>query len=132
MPLPLLPEQAAIELSFEEELTEELGTIDFAAELPENATPGQMDKAAPAFLKYMLQAGADGGFKDGLSAVTDEDGNPPSQDNNWLFDNDAEEFRGQFVNKRETGDRVFSFVIARNGDEWDRTISPVSGFDNEE
>lgn len=131
MPLPLLPEQAAIEASFEEELTSELGSIDFAAELPENATPEQVDKAAPAFLKYMLQAGADGGFKDSISEITSEDGDPPSEANNWLFDIDEEAFKGRFVDARPEGDRGFSFVIARNGDDWDRTISNVSGMDDE-
>lgn len=132
MPLPLTPEQTAIEASFEECLIEELGAIDFAEELPESATPEQLDKAAPALLKFMLTSGADGGFKDGIGAITDEDGNPPSQDNNWLYDPDEEEYRGQFVNEREGGDRVFSFVISKNGDDWERVIRPVSGFDDED
>ncbi len=129
--LPLTPEQAQIEASFEEQLIEELGSIDLAEKLPENATPERMDKAAPAFLKYMLTSGAEGGYKDGIDEILSEDDEPPSQENNWLFDVDEEAFKGKFIDNRPDGDRAFSFVISKDGDEWARTISNISGIDSE-
>lgn len=129
MPLPLLPEQASIEASFEEQLSQELGSIDFADALPGNATPEQMDKAAPALIRYLLSSGSDGGFKDGIDVIQDEDGNPPSQENNWLFDADEDAFKGQFIDRRPEGDRIFQFTIERDGDEWMRSFSVVSGIE---
>jgi hypothetical protein len=136
MTLPRIPESAIdltaeqiaeIEASFEEQLVEDLGSIDFADQLPEHATPAQLDKAVPALLRYMLQAGADGGFKDGIDQITDEAGKPPAEANNWLMNEDGSVMSGRFIDRRPEGDRVFKFTMTRKGDEWERVFSPISG-----
>ena len=126
MPLPLLPEQAEIEANFDEQFVTELGQIDFAEALPDSTTPEQLDKAAPAMLRYLLQSG-DNGYKDGVDEISDDAGNPPSQANNWLWDSDLNGWKGKFTDRRAGGDRVFSFEITKNGDGWDRSFVPISG-----
>lgn len=122
IPEGLAPEQRRIEVDIALQLTEELESLDFAEDLPTDATPEQMTKVAPALLRYMLSSG-EKGYKDGIDGFDPE----PSQDNNWLYDAEAEEYRGQFIDRRPTGDRVFAFTITRDGDEWTRSITAVSG-----
>ena len=123
--LPLLPEQASIEASFEEQLSEELGSLDFAEALPETTTPEQRDKLFPAMLRFLLQSG-DRGYKDGVDKFNPE----PSEANNWLYDADEEAFVGQFIDMRPGADRVFEFRIERNGDEWVRSFQPIAGVED--
>ncbi len=122
MTLPLLPEQAELEQSFEAQFAEELGNLEFAESLPEDATPEQMDKIAPALIRFLLQSG-DKGYKDSVSHLEPQ----PKQENNWLYDDETEAFKGNFVDVRPGNDRVFSFEISREGDEWVRSFQPVSG-----
>ncbi|HEY9644315.1 MAG TPA: hypothetical protein V6C57_27725 [Coleofasciculaceae cyanobacterium] len=110
-----------IERSFELELVNAIG-LDYAAELPESATPEQMDKLAPAFLKFILQSG-DRGFKDGVDGFIV----PPSSKNNWLYNADEDAFVGQFYDQRPNVRRVFSFKIERTGDGWESNVQAVSG-----
>jgi hypothetical protein len=127
MTLPLLPEQAALEQEFEAQFAEELGAIDFAEELPDQASPEQMDKIAPALIRFLLQSG-EKGYKDGVDEITDDDGNPPSKENDWLRMEDG--WSGRFVDRRPGRDRVFQFVIERDGDGWVRSFSPISGVED--
>jgi hypothetical protein len=129
MSLPLLPEQAALEQEFEAQFAEELGDVDFAESLPENASPEQMDKIAPALIRFLLQSG-EKGYKDGVDEISDAEGNPPSQANNWLYDQEQDLFSGQFTDRRPGRDRVFQFVIERDGDGWVRSFSPISGVED--
>lgn len=132
MPLPVVPvitdpaEIEQIELEIEAEFAEEMSAIslDFAEALPESLSPEQMDKVSVATLRYLIQAG-EGGYKDNPDSIEDEDGNPPSADNNWLWDDEAQEFRGRFIDTRPQGDRVFSFTIAKVGNGWRRNFSPL-------
>ncbi len=129
MSLPLLPEQVEIELSFEQELSESLGELDFAEALPESASPEQLNKIAPALIRYLLSSG-DRGYKDGIDSVTDEAGNPPSQDNNWLYDTDKNAYVGRFTDLQPGDDRVFAFRIERQGNEWVRSFQPIAGVED--
>lgn len=126
MPLPLLPEQAELEASFDEALTQELGALDFAAALPAKATPQQLNATSTAILKYLLQSG-DNGYKDGVDTITDAAGNPPGEANAWLYDAEDQAFSGRFVDRRDNGDRVFEFKITKDGDGWSRSFRPLSG-----
>jgi hypothetical protein len=129
MTLPLLPEQATLEQEFEAQFAEEMGAIDFAESLPENASPEQMDKIAPALIRFLLQSG-EKGYKDGVDEISDAEGNPPNQANNWLYDQEQDSFSGQFIDRRPGRDRVFQFVIEREGDGWVRSFSPISGVED--
>lgn len=103
------------------ELVEAIG-LNFAAELPENATPEQMARTAPALIKYILQEG-DKGYKGEVSALDPV----PSSDNAYLWDEDEEAFVGQFVDRRFPTERRFSFTISRDGENWSKNIQVVSG-----
>ena len=126
MPLPLLPEQAELEASFDEALTLELGALDFAAALPAKATPQQLNATSKAILRYLLQSG-DNGYKDGVDDVFDADGNDPSEANSWLYDAEAKEFSGLFVDWGDKSDRTFEFKITKDGAGWNRSFRPLSG-----
>jgi hypothetical protein len=125
MTLPLLPEQAAIEQEFVAQFAEEMGAIDFAESLPESATPEQMNRIAPALIRFLLQSG-DKGYKDSISHFEPQ----PSQKNNWLYDIETNAFEGKFVDVRPGTDRVFAFEIRKEGDEWIRSFQPISGVDD--
>lgn len=113
-----------IEQAIAVEFSESLGELDFADALPESLTPEQLDKVSISVIRYMLQAG-EGGYKDSLQDIYDEDKNPPSADNGWLWDEEAQEFRGLFGDLRPSGERLFSFVIAKGSNGWSRSFSPV-------
>ena len=119
-----LQADAAIALQFQEELE----LLDFAEALPESTTPEELDKAAPALLRYLLSSG-DRGYRDGIDAFDP----PPSEENNWLYDPDEETFEGRFIDRRPKIDRVFQFTIKRSGDDWVKSFRPISGdFDGED
>lgn len=124
MPLPLLPEQAQLESAIESQLVRSLGAVDFADELPENPTPEQLDKMIVPMLRYILQTG-EKGYKDGIDLITDENGKPPSIDNDWLRNGDG--FEGRFIDRRPDGDRVFSFVLESSGDNWTKSFQSITG-----
>ncbi|QZZ21130.1 hypothetical protein J5X98_01070 [Leptothermofonsia sichuanensis E412] len=67
--------------------------------MPESATPEQLNKVAPAMLRFLLSSG-EKGYKDGISSITDDAGNPPNQDNNWLFNPDEDAYIGRFADQR--------------------------------
>ena len=111
------------ERAIEAELVEAIG-LNFAAELPENATPAQMARTAPALIKYIIQEG-DKGYKGEITAFDPV----PSADNGYLWDEDEEAFVGEFVDRSRGGDRRFGFTISREGNGWSKNISVVSGVD---
>ncbi|NJR38541.1 MAG: hypothetical protein HC781_06440 [Leptolyngbyaceae cyanobacterium CSU_1_4] len=122
IPEGLTTAQTRVETDIALQLTEELESLNFAEELPESATPAQMDKLAPALLRYMLSSG-EKGYKDGV----DEFKPAPSEENNWLYNLETEAYEGQFIDRRPEGDRTFAFTITRDGDDWTRSITAVSG-----
>lgn len=130
LPLPAVPvisdpdEIEQIELDIETEFSESLGELDFAEALPESLTPEQLDKVSVSVLRYLLQAG-EGGYKDGVDEILSEDREPPSASNGWLWNPEEGEYRGVFVDRRPSGDRLFSFVVGRSGDKWARSFSPL-------
>lgn len=130
VPLPAVPvitdpdEIEQIELEIETEFSESLGELDFADALPESLTPEQLDKVSVSIIRYLLQSG-EGGYKDSVDNIYDDNKNPPSQDNGWLWDPEAEEYRGLFSDIRPSGERFFSFAITRNGKNWSRSFSPL-------
>lgn len=68
------------------------------------------------FLKKILATA----YKDGISRVTDEDGNPPNQDNNYLLDEKGEDFRGVFHDWDSTNSKTksFPFSISKKSGSW--------------
>ena len=113
-----LETEAAIALQFQEELE----SLDFAQALPESASPDELDRIAPAMIRYLLQSG--NGYVDGVDDFVER----PTRANNWLYDEEEQAFKGQFIDQRPgNADRVFSFTIKKQGDDWNRVFKPVSG-----
>lgn len=115
-----------IELAIDLELMDSLPELDFAEALPDLGSPEEFDKSAPSVLRYLLQTG-DKGYKDGIDAVIDAEGNPPSQENNWLYSPEAKAFQGRFVDQRPGSDRIFEFTIQMGTGDPIRTFRPISG-----
>jgi hypothetical protein len=127
-------DQEQIELSFQENLTSSLADVaDFAApkNLPDLSLE-QLDKAAIPLLRYLLQLGEKGGYKDPITSIVSEDDEPPSAENSYLFDFDKNEYRGKFIDRRPSGDRVFRFLLRETPQGWYREIQPISGVDDDE
>ena len=113
---------AKLDEVFAFQFQEELEEVDFAEALPESADPEELDRMAPALIRYLIQSG-DKGYKD----VVDRLEPVPNQSNNWLYDTEDEAFKGRFIDERPTRDRVFSFVIKKRGNDWERTFRVESG-----
>lgn len=115
------------EQAIDSQLGIDLDGMDFAEGLPDSVSPEQMDRIAPALIRYILQSG-DGGYKDGVDEVVDAQGNPPNQANNWLRTGGGQ-FEGRFIDRRPGTDRVFRFEISNDGGGWTRSFQPISGVD---
>lgn len=113
---------AKLDEVFAFQFQEELEEVDFAEALPESADPEELDRMAPALIRYLIQS-SDKGYKD----VVDRLEPIPNQSNNWLYDTEGEAFKGRFIDERPTRDRVFSFVIKKRGNDWERTFRVESG-----
>jgi hypothetical protein len=58
-------------------------------------------------------------YTDGVTDVSDSDGNPPGEGNNYLLSEDGEEFQGVFYDKGEKGNiKEFPFRIFNNAGRW--------------
>ena len=53
----------------------------------------------------------------------------PSQENNWLYNKEAEEFSGQFIDDQ---DQIFDFTIEKDGEDWISTIAMAKEEEAEE
>ena len=91
---------AKLDEVFAFQFQEELEEVDFAEALPESADPEELDRMAPALIRYLIQSG-DKGYKDGCDFITPI----PSQENNWLFDPEEEAFKGRFTDRRPVRDQ---------------------------
>lgn len=56
------------------------------------ASPGDMSKKVELFLKKVIASV----YLDGVTSVTDREGNPPNEDNNYLLSEDGKSFAGIF------------------------------------
>ena len=57
-------------------------------------------------------------YTDGVSEVTDEDGDPPNESNNYLLSDDGEEFHGVFYDKGGSSTKEFPFRIFSTNGRW--------------
>lgn len=94
---------------------------DFAETLPESASAEDLDRVAVPIIRYLISSG-ERGYKDPIDEITDDAGNPPSADNNWLWDETLPGFKGRFIDRRDEGDMISSFEIVQNGETWDRNF----------
>ena len=74
-----------------------------------------MSHKVEKFLKKVLSSI----YTDGVTDVSDSEGNPPDEGNNYLLSEDGEEFQGVFYDKGEKGNiKEFPFRIMNNGGSW--------------
>ena len=88
-----------------------LGQPEDFSEVFEFAESGEdMSHKVETFLKKVISAV----YTDGVTDVTDEDGDPPGESNNYLLSDDGEEFHGMFHDK----EKEFPFRITNNAGRW--------------
>ena len=85
---------------------EELGEFNFA----EDDMSGKME----TFLRKVIASV----YLDGVSSVTDEEGDPPNENNNYLLSDDGKEFSGVFYGSTGKGKEAFPFTITDNNGKW--------------
>jgi hypothetical protein len=57
-------------------------------------------------------------YLDGVSSVTDDSGDPPNENNNYLLSDDGKEFSGVFYGSTAKGEESFPFTITDNNGRW--------------
>ena len=57
-------------------------------------------------------------YLDGVSSVTDDNGDPPNSSNNYLLSDDGKEFSGVFYGSTAKGKEAFPFTITDNNGKW--------------
>ena len=58
-------------------------------------------------------------YTDGVTDVSDSEGNPPGENNNYLLSEDGEEFHGVFHDRGSKGEKKeYPFRITNNGGNW--------------
>ena len=66
-------------------------------------------KKLKILLAYTLKGSGDpNGFASSIQDIVDEFGNPPSPENNYLWDDEKREFSGKFLSNNQT----FDFTIS--------------------
>lgn len=74
----------------------------------EFADSGDTSKKVELFLKKVISSV----YRDGVSSVTDKDGNPPNEKNRYLLSEDGKNFSGIFYDKEAVnGTKKFPFEI---------------------
>jgi len=74
-----------------------------------------MSHKVEAFLKKVISSV----YTDGVTDVTDADGDPPGDSNNYLLSDDGEEFHGIFYDKGKEGNiKEFPFRIFNDNGSW--------------
>lgn len=86
--------------------------FDFAEEVVEGtATPDPSSEKMELFFKKVISSV----YMDGVTAVTDAQGNPPARVNNYLMSPDGKSFSGVFYDSPPNGKgKKFPFVISEN------------------
>jgi hypothetical protein len=75
---------------------------------------GDMSSKMETFLKKVIASV----YLDGVTDVTDEDGNPPNEENNYLLSDDGKEFSGVFYGSSKEGTKTYPFAITDHNGKW--------------
>lgn len=92
--------------------------FDFSESDWDFATPGVTSDKVELFLKKVIASV----YTDGVTSVTDKEGNPPNARNNYLMSADGKSFSGMFHDAPPEGenDKHFAFVIReKKGGNWE-------------
>ncbi len=102
--------ESVLEVKTEELLVE---TQDFA-EAFDFAEDDNLSSNVEKFLKKVIASV----YTDGVSDVSDAEGNPPSEANNYLLSEDGTQFSGVFYDKGGSRKKEFPFVISEQNGRW--------------
>lgn len=86
--------------------------VDFSEFDTEDFAEGDMGGKVQKFLTKIISTI----YTDGVTRVTDRNGQPPSEENNFLMNEDGTEFSGLFFDA--VGKKKFPFRIAEKGGKW--------------
>jgi hypothetical protein len=86
--------------------------MDFSEFDTEDFAEGDMGPKVQSFLKKVISSV----YTDGVTRVTDQNGKPPSEENNFLMSEDGTEFSGLFFDA--VGKKKFPFKISEKGGKW--------------
>jgi hypothetical protein len=86
----------------------EFDEVDFAE------SDDDMSSKMESFLKKVIATV----YMDGVTNVTDTNGDPPNLNNNYLLSDDGKEFSGLFYGKTNKGDKAYPFAITDNNGKW--------------
>jgi hypothetical protein len=96
------------DFDFAEEILEEDEVIE---EEPSAPKPDPISEKMELFMKKIISSV----YLDGVTNVTDMDGNPPNSANNYLLSEDGKQFRGVFYDAPgNSKPKQFPFVISEN------------------
>lgn len=102
-------------LQYEVEPEYDFSEFDFTEEVEETATPNSpaMSEKMELFFKKVISSV----YLDGVTAVTDMEGNPPNAANNYLLSEDGKQFTGVFYDSPPNEQaKSFPFVISEKSD----------------
>lgn len=109
------------ELGFEFESDMDFSEFDFLEEvieeetIVEEGTPDPLSEKVELFLKKVIASV----YVDGVTEVTDAQGNPPNASNNYLLSEDGKEFSGLFYDSPPTGKaKKYPFSIKDTDGVW--------------
>jgi hypothetical protein len=88
-------------------------TQDFA-EAFDFAEDDNLSSNVEKFLKKVIASV----YTDGVSDVSDAEGNPPSEANNYLLSEDGTQFSGVFYDKGGSRKKEYPFVISEQNGRW--------------
>lgn len=86
--------------------------IDFSEFDSEDFAESDLGPKVQTFLKKVISSV----YTDGVTRVTDKNGQPPSEENNFLMNEDGTEFSGLFFDA--VSKRKFPFKISEKGGKW--------------
>ena len=93
-------------------VTGEVEELDFSEFDSFDFAEGDMGSKVNKFLSKVIASV----YTDGVNRVTDRNGNPPSEENNFLMNEDGTEFSGLFYDV--VGKKKFPFKLTDNDGQW--------------
>jgi hypothetical protein len=87
---------------------------DFSEDFDFAEDSGDMSSKMEQFLKKVIATV----YTDGVSDVSDEEGNPPNESNNYLLSDDGKEFKGIFYDRGSDKPKSFPFSIVDKNGKW--------------
>ncbi len=107
------PDPSSVEVVSSDRLLYELDSpADFSEFDTEDFAEGDIGTKMESFLRKVIGTV----YLDGVGKITDNNGKPPSEDNNFLLSEDGKEFSGMFFDKQKPREKHYPFTISEKSD----------------